>query len=466
MLNLAKEETIKLVLKEIENHNARIKINSKLMDIYEGSISEILDEKMLSDLGKKSFSDAEDRKAPINILTKIIDKLSKIYQHRPRRDVINGNDQDQKILKWFEEVIDIDVKMNSNNELLNLFHYSLLQISNDKGKPFVRSIPNDKFIIINTNQVDPTSPDIIVLFMDPIIDTNGESIGIYFVYHEDSFAIYDTKGGYRQDVMVDFEQDGTIPYGEKPFVYANKSVNLPMPKTRDDDLDMTLLPPLMFTDLNYAAKYMSFSLMYGIDVDTKLLERAPNAILDLKSDTDSDKKPEIGTLKPEVDIDKVSQLITTEIAIWLNTKGIKPGSIGTATVESAASGISKMIDEGDITESRNIQVNIYKKLEKEFWDLLLHKIYPFWVEQGLVDNMGSFSPNAHVVTAFIPQTPLQDRNTITTALKAEVDAGFISVRRAIKKLNPEMSDKEIDDLIAEIDNEKPRIEFTSRVETD
>ena len=453
MINLYSEVTAKMVVKFIEDNKDRIDTNQKLFDIYEGDIGTLLADKMKADLGEKSFLQAKERMCPVNVLKRILDKLSKIYQQEPKREVVNGVESDKKILDKFEELLNINHKFNTNNELWNLYLNSLIQIGNINGKPFIRSIPNHKFLIMNTSEVDPTSPDIVILFMGASTDDLGKIIQTYWVYTDEQFCIYDSTKIIRYDLLTALGQDGTIPTNSKPFCYLNASENLAMPKIQNDTLDMTLLIPLLLSDTGYIAKFSTYSIMYGIDVDDKNMTMGPNVFWNFSSDPESDKNPSVGTIKPEGDIDQLIKLAISQMSIWLDTKGIKVGSIGNATVDNAASGISKLIDEADVTEIRNFQATIYGIFERNFWDLLLHKLYPFWIEQGLIDNYGTFSPNASVSVSFKPQTPLVDKGEQVKILNEEVLAGFTTKRRAIMELNPDMTEKEIDELMAEIDSE-------------
>ena len=456
MINILNDEVAKGIIQYIESERERIKINSDLFDISENHIGALLKAKMIEDLSKESAGYAASRKCPINILNKAMDKLSKIYQQEPRREVINGKDSDETLVEKFEGELNIDYKLNINNEHSNLYMNSLLQIGVDKRKPFVRTIPSNKFLIMNHSPINPTSDDVVILFMDPIIEgTPGAKLDIYWIHTDEQFAIYDSRGTIRLDLMAALGQDGTNPIGIKNFMYLNYSDNLVMPKPQEDTLDVSLLIPLLISDSNYIAKFSTFSIMYGIDIDDKDMKKAPNTFWKFKSDAKSDKTPSIGTIKPEGDIDTLLKSAMTQLSVWLNTKGIKPGSIGQATVDNAASGIAKMIDEGDVTEIRTHQASVYRVYESQFWDLLLNHIYPFWKEQNLIDDYGTFSVGAEVNVNFKSQAPLASRGTLVKDLKEEVDAGFTTKRRAVMALNPKMSEKEIDELISEIEAEEP-----------
>lgn len=455
-MNLFDKDVAKYIVKSIQDENDRLKINEKLFNIYEGQIGPILIEKMKNDISESSFIQAKERICPINILEKVIDKLSKIYQQEPKREVMEGRESDKKIVENLEEILNIDHKLNINNEFSNLFRYSLLQlgVNLETRKPFVRTIPNHKFVVINTSQVDPTNPDIVCLLMNSV-ETAGIKTEIYHIYTDYQFAVYDGSGTIRYDIMAELGQDGTIPTNKKPFIYLNMSDNLIMPNIQTDTLDMSLLIPLLLSDGNYIAKFCAFSILYGIDIDDKNMKRAPNTFWSFKSDAESDKAPSIGSVKPEGDIQVLISSAMSQLGIWLDTKGLKAGSIDQLTSNNAVSGIAKMIDEADVTDSRQHQASIYRMFEVEFWDLLLNYWYPFWVEQGLVDNLGMFSPNAYVATNFKPQIPLYNRGQQVKDLKEEVTAGFTTRKRAIIALNPKMSDYEIDKLLEEIEEDKP-----------
>jgi len=456
MIDLFNEETAKYIVKKIQDEKGRLELNEKLFNIYEGQIGPLLIEKMKEDISESSFIQAKERICPINILEKVIDKLSKIYQQEPKRQVMEGKESDKAILGKLEEMLNIDHKLNINNEFSNLFRYSLLQlgINQETRKPFVRTIPNHKFVVINTSPVDLTNADIVCLLMNSV-ETGGIVTDIYHVYTDYQFAIYDGSGNIRYDLINDLGQDGTIPTNKKPFIYLNMSDNLIMPNVQSDTLDMSLLIPLLLSDGNYIAKFCAFSILYGIDIDDKNMKRAPNTFWSFKSDNESDKTPSIGSVKPEGDIQVLISSAMSQLAIWLDTKGLKAGSIDQLTSDNAVSGIAKLIDEADVTDSRQHQASIYRMFEVDFWDLLLNYWYPFWVEQGLVDNLGIFSTNAYVSTNFKPQIPMYNRGQQVKDLKEEVNAGFTTRRRAIIALNPKMSDYEVDKLIEEIDEDKP-----------
>lgn len=455
------ESMRKNIASYIDDNTKRIQHNEKIFRILEGEIKSLVVEKLYDDLGTRSASAAIERTAPINYYRKVIDKLTNIYNQGVVRKVVDGTDSDQELLSWYEKELDFNQKMNANNEFYNAFRYSLLHITLDDPKfegdntrmPFIRSIPNHEFLVMNLSHVDPTAPDAIIVFMGKKTDPNTlREYSIYFVYTDYEFIIIDQDGNLLTQMMDELGQEYINQFMTTPFVYTNGSDSLVMPLIQSDDLDMALLVPLLLTDLNYAVKFQAFSVFVAIDVDDKKIEISPNSILSLKSDPGGGEKPSFDTIKPTIDISETLDLASSQISLWLTSKGIRPGVIGTAN-DKFSSGISKMIDEGDTYESREKQIVEYKKTESIFWYKLLHKFHPVWVANGYIENRTIFSPDAWVDTIFPKPKPMQTMLEQLQELQAAMDAGLESRRGALKALHPDWDDTEIDDKLAEIDGE-------------
>lgn len=346
--------------------------------------------------------------------------------------------------------MEVNDGFNSSNELYNLCKTSLIYPVVREGSPHLLCIPNNHFVVFSDDPKNPTQPtDVVIL---------GEREGekeIYWVWGKDYFYISDSDERLRRDLMAKYENpDGINPIGRLPFIYVNESKYKLCPTQDADMLRIIKLIPVMLTDLNLAAMFQSFSITYGIDVDDQNLAWSPNAFWRLKSDGTSDGKPQIGMLKPEVDYDQVLKLIETELSMWLQSKGIRAASVGAASADNFSSGFSKIIDEMDTYEARQKQVTKYTCAEESFWDLIITALHPYWVETKQIEDVYKWSPNAKIKTTFTVQLPLQSRGQLVTAFKTEREAGFISRKRAIMKINPEMSEQQIEELIAEIDEER------------
>lgn len=428
--------------------------NEKLFDIYEGDLLQYALDELSKQINFQSFDKAKHRLPPINVLVRLIDKLSKIYQQEPSRDITSERSEDSELLAFYQNEMSFNKKMNNCNEFFNLFKNSLIQPYVFRKKPRLRTISSNMFTVFSDSKVDPNHPTHVITYHAGK-DNKGNPTNLYYAYTDDEFMIFDEQKDIRYELMGELGlDDGINVAGTIPFVYANRSSNLLIPKRDTDVLAMTILLPVMLADLNFAVMYQAFSIIYGIDLNDTGIVKSPDAFWNFTSDPDSDKNPQLGILKPQVDIDATLNLIQAEISMWLQTKGIKPGAVGKLTPENFASGIAKILDEMDTSEERQKQVTIYEDVEKEFWYKITNHMHPMWRKRDMIDTTLDFSMSAEVTTNFAPQLPLLNRGDLVDDLKKEVDAGFTTRFRAIKKLNPRMSDEDVNQLIAEIDAER------------
>jgi len=453
---MALRDKLKNISRHIKDYQPLLQHNYELFDMYEGNLIEYLEIALRKQLSPASFAQIQHRLAPINILRRIIDKLSKIYQPGPVRRIVDGNDQDFELLSWYEEHFRANQKWNIGNEFFNMFKNTLVEpYITDDGMPRMRAIPSDKFLPYSDNRVDPTEPTVMIVSGGKAMKADGSECQIYRVYSDDEFFIIDENGDIVSSEMQRLENfDGVNPAQRIPFTYVNRSFSLLIPKPDSDIKKLSILIPVLLSDLNFVSMFQAFSMIWTIDIDAERMAMAPNAWLDLKSDGDGEKKPQIGTIKPEADIDSLLQVIQTQLAFWLNSRGIRPGAIAKLDGESNVSGISKAIDEMDTSEERQKQVQFFEDAECDFWNLVMHHLHPLWVRNGLIEQRALFSPNAKVEVVFAEQIPMMRRSDIITTLRDEIAAGFTTRKYAIKKLNPRMSDEEIEMLLAEIDNER------------
>lgn len=439
----------KATAKIVEGYADYLRYNKDLLCIYEGQLLSYIEQDLRNQLNFQSYQQALHRIFPVNILTKVIDKLTNIYQTTVVREVVDGTPADEELLDWYEETMCVNEQMQCANEMYNLCKASLIHPMIYDGKPYLRVIQNDRFVVQGQDMAMPTKPTDVILLA-------GQKDGkpLYFVYDDYSFRIYvgeetDTAmmGQYGNEL-------GVNPFGKLPFVYTPDSKYQLMPIQDSSMLKVVKTVPVILSDLNLAAMFQTFSILYGIDVDDENIKFAPNAFWKFKSDLTTDKKPEIGQIKPQVDIDQVIRLVEAELSMWLGTKGIRPGSVGQLTAENFSSGISKVIDEMDTYEARQKQVTVFQNTESRMWDLILNTMHPYWAQNKMIENTALFTPGAKIKTTFAVQLNMQSRGQLVKDLKEEIASGFTTKKLAISKLNPEMSEEDVLELMAEIDAER------------
>lgn len=449
---------IKALVKYVKDNAEYLKHNNVLFNIYEGDLNKYVERDLQEQLSPKAYNLAKFRIAPINILRRIVDKLSKIYAKSPRRiALVNGepSEKDQVLLDWYIQHMQCDVYWNIANELFNLSKTVSVEPFVDKGLPRMRAIPNDRFMYYSDDMNDPTKPTAWIKAMGSIYDDKEQKQkAIFYIYTDEEFIPVTEDGVVLTDVLAKLENpNAQNPYGKIPSVYVNKSFHSITPPIDSDVLAMTKLIPVLLSDLNYAVMMQAFSIIYGIDVDQENLVMAPNVFWNLKSDKTSDKKPEVGTIKPEVDITQVMEFIKAQLILWLNSKNIRPGSVGDLSAENMASGIAKIVDEMDTFEDRQKQVQFFQKAEYDFWALISQNMHPYWRSQKMIDTNLDFSPNVEIKVEFPEQLPMSDRSKLIDDAIKELDKALTTKERAIKMINPDMDSAQVEALLEEIQEE-------------
>lgn len=446
------KQEVDQLIKVAKSYGKLLEHNNVLFNIFEGDLLTYVQNDLKEQLSPKSYAVAKNRIVPINILRKIIDKMSTIYGSQVVREIVDGSKQDSELLSWYEKEMRANFKMNQSNEALNLYKNTLIQPYVFKGKPALRFIPSDRFVAISTDPVNPTKPTHFVIFDGKTKD--GKQI--FSIYSETEWVIIDEDKNVLIDRMAALDNaEGVNVFGRLPFVYANLSENLIMPLADEDTLKMTKIIPILLSDLNYAVMFQAFSVMYGVDLDEKNLEMNPNAFWSFKSDPNNPtSKPEVGVIKPQIEIDAVLNLITAELNMWLESKGLIASSALNTDGGNAISGFSKALDHIDASSQKEKQVEIFKSIEAELWDLIMHTMHPYWVSKMQIEQSAQFSNTAKVAVEFKDPTPLMDRSQLLADLKMELEAGFTSRKFALKKLYPEMNEEQIEAFMKEIDEER------------
>lgn len=451
-------ERIESLVKAVKSYDNYLVHNFELYDIFQGNLLPYIQKDLAAQLSTQSYQQAQFRIPPINVLRRIIEKLAKVYTIPPIR-VVTGSAQEKDLFDFYAECFRINQMMGLANSYFNLFKNSLLEPylyrpnPMETGKPRLRVIPSDKFVAISEDSQDPTVVTTVVICQGKYKPTpTGGERKYYKAVDKYGFIYFDED---KRDVTMLFAPDdnpeGINPYQVLPYVYLNKSEDRVMPIQDTDTKRMSILIPSLLADTNYASMFQAFSILYGIDVSDQGLVMSPNAFWTFKTEPGSDSKPQIGSISPQMNVDGSLNLIASQLAFWLNSRGIRPGAIGDINASNFSSGISKMIDEMDTADDRRSQVPHFKIAEEELWDLVLHKMHPVWVDSGMMENRTLFSPTSYVTVTFPEQVPMSRRADLVKEANEEINAGLTTRRRAIKRLNPDLTEEEIEALILEIE---------------
>jgi hypothetical protein len=454
---MALRDDIPALLKHIEKNSETLIHNAQLFDIYEGDLVKYVLLDFAKQLSPQNFEQVKHRIAPINVLRRMVDKLSKIYMNPPVRWLSIENEKDHELLEWYLDELEMNVNFGLSNEFFNLFKNSAIEFYIKDRCPAIRSVPSDRFLPYSSDAVDPTEPTHIIKFMGSMnysIDGQHKCDTVYYLYTDTEFLPIDKEGRIIQDILnANNNPEGVNIFGKMPFIYINRSRHNIIPPIDTDTLRMTRLIPVLLSDLNFAVMYQTFSIVYGIDLDDENISMSPNAFWRFKSDPTTGQKPEIGVITPKVDIQQVVAFIVTQLAFWLQSKNIRPGAVGSVDPENFASGVSKIVDDMDTYEDRQKQVDYFEKAEAEFFDFILNYAHPTCLKENLIDEKRTFADGQSVKVEFPEQRPMIKRSEILAEVKTELQLGLTTRKDALMRLNPDESEADITELMAEIDQE-------------
>lgn len=443
-----------------DEHNRR-KVNKNLYELYEGAIRKHAVERINKEFkDPKNQQELAHRILEVDLVKRIVNKLSKAYSSSPNRKII-GTDQDQELYDWYVEKMDLNNAMKRADKAFNNYkEFLVYPYFSDRSKlPALKIIDPFKYIAISEDN-DDDSVATTYAVLGGLLPNGKEKL---YCADKKSFWIQDVDGEILTEELAKIGNiDGVNIYGEVPYVYGKNATAAVMPYPDESMEGIATLIPLLCADINFAVKYMAFSIVYGINMKADTFNRSPAAFVSLvKADENDETKPELGQLKPEIDIAVVFDSIMNQLDLWLNMRGIT-GSI--VKSKDIASGISKMIEEADVTDQiSNNQVE-YIKAEKQIFNFI-KKAHEVWKDQSADFPKGSFSIDSDLMIEFERIEPIRSRGDIITEVAAEKLAGLTSTKRAVKRINPNLPDEEIDEILEEIRTDGEEVTKTTETIT-
>lgn len=433
----------KQILDYVESKEGFLKHNRTIFEMLEGDVAKFLGEKLGQQLSGDSSRFAMQRQAPLNVLRKIVDKLSTLYTGSVTRTTENPNDQD--LVDWYVSEMSLNGYWNDANESFNAYKTMALELYEDEAQLKTRSIAADNYLAYSNNPVDPMR---MTHFMKVMEDVDGKPK--YWVYTDDEFASFSQQGELIKEDMV--LNEGINPFGVIPVAYQTRSRYLLTPLADTDTVSMALLIPILYTDLNFASMFLSNPIITLINGNGENIKINPNMLWEINSsDETGEKEPKIDVLRAEPNIEAQLSLIKNELSVWLQTRNIKPGAIGNLTVESAASGISLMIQEMDTTQDRKNQIPYFEQAESDYW-YRLATMHNELARKGQIENRKLFSdPNKLKVTVEYPeQKLLETEKEMAERIGLLLEKGLTSKMRALREAHPKLDKDELEELAEEI----------------
>ncbi len=459
---------IPAILSQFQQYRDQLQFDLELYQMHEGQIRKKVEESLRDEMYSRSAYDRAIKRIPsINIPRKITDKLSKVYSQAPIRFAEKDND----LIEDFSDQLHLNAHMGHANKMSNLNKRCALELYLEDGAQQVRVLNAHQFFVYSDS---PTSPNKMTVFVkllgreektitqivsqDGTRQTNKDEVvlvDIMALYSDSEFLIIDSGGFVRKDKMAEMGiTSSKNPFKVIPFVYVNKSPTELIPYPNQTAMDIGILIPKLLTDLNYSAQFLSHSVIWTKNANLQGAEINPDAIVDL-GDSDGDgNSPEIGTIEPKTDIAGVLQLIEFQLSAYLSTEGLKAGSIGQLEASSAASGVSKIMDESDATEARKEQTELFRMVEPEFWEKFAI-MQEYWSKSGKVENKETFSEDFldKFSIKFAEIKPLESEKEKYDKMKVARELKLITKKQALKELYPNLPEDQIMARLEELEEE-------------
>lgn len=455
------------IVSHIERHRDTLQFNLRLYEVDEGQLGKEIEASLRKEMvSAPALHRALQRIPAINILKKAVDKLSKVYAQTPIRSTKDQGDQ--VLVDALVKVADVDNTLSCANRLYNLQRMCAVEFFVQDGKQSARVLAGHQFLPFSDDPTNPLNATVLIKYMGSEIketmqvnsddgtrqtqEKNIRNVSIFHLYSDDEFLVIDSEGTIRVDKMREMGlADGRNPYGTIPFVYINASKFELVPYPNKTGLDIAILVPKLLTDLNYAAQFLSHSIIWTKNADLAGAEIHPDSIVNL-GDSHEGGDPEIGTIDPKTDIQAVLQLIEFQMSGYLSSIGIKAATVGSMMPGREASGFAKAMDEGDATQERNNQAEEFKRFERCFWEKLA-KLQTYWSAQGKVTEKRLFTPDfvTNFSIRFGEMKHLTSMQEKVERVKTMRDLGLMSRTQAIKELNPDFTPEQVDKWIEELD---------------
>lgn len=465
----------------IEHYNRYVdylEMNRRLYEISEGQLLEEVKKSLAKEIiSPKAFERASERIPSINIVKKVSDKLSKVYIENPVR--LAEAEQDKDIMKNITKLGNFNHSMGICNFFYNLHRmFAIEPFVDDRGKQSFRVLGGHQFLPFSDDPSNPMNMTVFIKLMgqeqskiSPKYDEDGNKIStedeirmvnVLALYSDDEFLIIDTGGGIRRDKMREMginmppdQLSSPNPFGRIPYYYGNRSKTELIPFPNQEGLNMSVLIPKLFTDLNFAAQFMSHSIIWVRNSDLTGQELNPDAVVNLGERTEENGDPEMGVIEPRVDISNTLSLIGQQLQAYLSSVGIKSSGMSSLSPGQEGTGVAKAIDEGDTTDERKVQVEYFRNAERQIWSLV-KSMQDIWVRGNILSiERRRFSPSFEesFEIIFSEMKPLKTMKQKIEEIQLMRDQKLISKKRALKKLFPELTDKQIDEWLEEVKDE-------------
>jgi len=463
-------EMIPELVQHFDENREYLEFNLRLFKVLEGQVRKEVEASLRREvISWTAYKRVIERIPPVNVVRKATDKLSKVYIEAPNR--LTDKKTDQSIMDNIVRMSSLDNVMNDANRVYNAQNAFALEPYVDEGSQKFRVLAAHQFLPYSDHPKDPTKMTVFMKILgnvypdvSPNFDNEGDDkrddktnyeAQLIAVYSDKEIIVMEEGGKLRPDIQVHMRLPMTNPFGKIPFVYGNRSKFELLPAPNQEGFDISVLVPKLLADLNYAAQFMSHSIIWTKNADLEGQEINPDAVVDLGERSDDNGDPEIGTIDPKVDIENILHMIEFEVNAYFSSIGIRVTSTGQLSNGRDSSGISKAIDEGDTSAERKVQIEYFRQIETSLWDLM-SVMQNVWASSNITKENRAFSVKFDETfrIKFAEMKPLKTNKQKIEEIELMREQKLMTRKQALRMLNPDFSEKQLDAWIKELKDEE------------
>lgn len=490
MIELNQEVIIKMI-EEINSSEERGRraLAKRRHDIYKDGGRHFLIEQIIREFGRDALK--EMRLAPINLLKKIVNKRSTIYKRPALRKTEKASDQ--ALVDFYTEELALNEVMQKAHRYLTLFSNNVIY-TRPKGDKLVTNVVPPYLYSISSNPMDRTEIEVYVFnsFLEEGMVTPQENVpsasGIENFSQERGFKTKGDQVDSREsetnltqrfymfwskdkhfttnengeklllDPNADHESMDVNPIQLLPIINVAKDRDNEAWATQGEDMiDLTIAIQLGWTDMLTIAKHQGFSILTVVsEEEPKKLTIGVNRAIWLKQNQEGP-TPNISYVTAQSPLSEYNEMLMDLLGLLLTTNDMDPGSIGgKGSTRSFTSGFHALIAMSDNLEAVEMDKPSLLDAEKQHWEVI--KRWHNWMfDTGTLNqksrNLGKFSEDLVVNIQFADIKPLESEDEVIARVEKLRGQGLITKKDALKKLNPDLTDDEIEAKLQEIESE-------------
>jgi hypothetical protein len=412
------EELLKITKNNLES--ARRQECEDRLEIYSDAWEDILKDAIDDQFHEKTRGNVKQMLAyDINVLKRIVNEISVVYQQAATRQYLIGEGEEAKEDERYNELmslIPVNLTMEKTNQMTNLCNESLIYIVPRNDRIEYDILTPD---LVEVYQSSKNAKEIeAICFTQSFVDTKGDTT-LYYIY-------WDTQGHH-------YKYDANLNPVEIP-------VNTVWNTTGGGDIvNSTKQIGVLVTYMNYLFKTQSFKQKFFKGISTKSVPK--DLIHDpLWSLASKSAEGDITLLDYQVMMDKLWAIIQDKVAAVSNNYGISKDNFH--LIGSAESGYSLKIKNLPLEKVVDQQKKLYRWHEKELFEKTMIVNNEQYKNKKIAEN-GVFKID--FADPEYPESPEDTRK----AWSFDIEMGAKSVADYAMFVNPDL--KSEDEAVAHIE---------------